>query len=239
MPQFERVPAEVIERLKEVSTATAAGILLKMGIRNTFMEGVYPLCPEQPLAGQAFTLRYLPKREDIDEARGASPRPQRQAIEGVGPGDVLVVEARGHLGCATAGDILLSRVKFRGAAGYVTDGTMRDTPYIKTMAFPIYVGGANGQPSTRDLTDIGVNEPIACGGVAVLPGDVILGDGEGVVVIPLKYARKLADEGWERERLEVFIRDQVDKGASTYEAYPPNEEYLRRYQEWLKTQARS
>jgi regulator of RNase E activity RraA len=237
MAQFERLPAEILAKLKEVSTATAAGTLLKMGIRNTFMEGVYPLCPEQSMVGQAFTLRYLPKREDIDEARGTTPRPQRQAVESVGPGEVLVVEARGHLGCGTAGDILVTRVKYRGAAGFVTDGALRDTPYIKTMDFPVYVRGANGQPSPRDLTDIGVNEPIACGGVAVMPGDVVLGDGEGVVVIPLRHARQVAEEGWERERLETFIREQVEIGVSTYQVYPPTEEYLRRYQEWVKQQA--
>ncbi|MCL4535277.1 MAG: ribonuclease activity regulator RraA [Bacteroidetes bacterium] len=236
MPQFKRLPAETLEKLKLVSTATASGMLLKIGIRNTFMEGVYPLCPDKVMVGQAFTLRYLPRREDIEEERGSRPRPQRLAIEGVGPGDVLVVDARGEMGCAVAGDILLTRVKVRGAAGFVTDGTLRDTPYIRTMDYPVYVRGANGQPSTRDFTDIGVNEPVACGGVAVLPGDVILGDGEGVVVIPLKHAQKIADEGWERERLEVFIREQVEKGASTLDAYPPNEEYMRRYQEWVKAQ---
>ncbi len=235
MSQFERLSPETIEKLKRVSTATASGMLLKLGIRNTFMEGVYPLCPEEVLVGQAVTLRYLPKREDIDEARGSAPRPQRQAIESVEPGDVLVVEARGHLGCATAGDILVTRVKMRGAAGYVTDGALRDTPYIRTMAYPIYVGGANGQPSPRDFSDIDFNQPIACGGVAVLPGDVILGDGEGVVVIPRKYVQEIAEEGSERERLEIFIREQVEQGASTFDVYPPTPEYLERYEEWAKT----
>jgi regulator of RNase E activity RraA len=236
MADFERVPAEVLDKLKTVSTATVTGLLLKMGIRNTFMEGVYPLCPDKALVGQAFTLRYLPKREDIDEARGARPRPQRQAVESVEPGDVLVVEARGHLGCGTAGDILLTRVQVRGAAGFVTDGALRDTPYIRSTGFPVYIAGANAQPSTRDLTDIGINEPIACGGVAVLPGDVILGDGDGVAVIPARYARQIADEGWEKERLEGYIRSQVERGVSTFDAYPPTEAFMRQYQEWVKSQ---
>ncbi len=237
MSQFERLSAATIEKLKKVSTANASGMLLKLGIRNTFMEGVYPLCPDKAkvMVGQAVTLRYLPRREDIEEARGEKARPQRLAIESLSPGDVLVIEARGHMGCATAGDILVTRVKVRGAAGYVTDGTLRDTPYIRTMDYPVYVGGANGQPSTRDFSDIDFNQPIACGGVAVLPGDVILADGDGVVVIPLKYAQGIADEGPEKERLEVFIREQVEAGVSTFDVYPPTEEYIRRYGEWAKT----
>jgi regulator of RNase E activity RraA len=236
MAEYERVPAEVLEKLSKVSTATVTGMLLKLGIRNTFMEGVYPLCPDKILVGQAFTLRCLPKREDIEQARGAIPRPQRQAVESVGPGEVLVVEARGHLGCGTAGDILVTRIKVRGAAGFVTDGALRDTPYIRTMDYPVYVAGANAQPSTRDLTDIAINEPIACGGVAVLPGDVILGDGDGIAVIPVRYVRQIADEGWEKERLEVYIRSQVEQGVSTFVAYPPTEEFMAQYREWCASQ---
>jgi regulator of RNase E activity RraA len=189
------------------------------------------------MVGRARTLRYLPLREDLlpllREAGEASP--QRDAIEHVEPGDVFVVDAMGNLEAGTMGDILATRIKTRGAAGIVADGCVRDSPFIKRMGIPVYTRSIHPAANTSAILPFAHNEPIQCGGVTVLPGDVLLGDEEGVVVIPPKLAAELAEWGQEHEDLEVFLRRKIEQGATIAEAYPPNEQVRAEYE----TQKRS
>lgn len=219
-------------RLKATGTATITTQLLKRGLRNTFMVGPAPLVPPaEPMVGEAFTLRYIPAREDIDDidVLGNREHPQRTAIETVPAGQVLVIDCRGERGVAALGAILAARLKVRGVAGVVADGGMRDAVEATTTGLPIFcLGGAAPANVTRHhAADFGL--PIACGGVAVYPGDVIVGDGDGVVVIPAAMADEVAEAAAEQERLEAFLFKEISAGAPLFGTYPPDEATLARY----------
>ena len=228
------VSDEVLEKLKAVSTATAWAFLVRKGIRKPFLLGVRPLSIGEvfPMVGRARTLRYMPLREDLLPylREAGTENPQRAAIEHVEPGDVFVVDAMGSLEAGTMGDILASRIKKRGATGIVADGCVRDSPYIKRMGIPVYTRSVHPAANTSALLPQAWDEPIQCGGVAVLPGDVLLGDEEGVVVIPPQLAAELAEEGPEHEALEVFLRQKIEEGYPISEAYPPNERIRAEYE---------
>ena len=220
------VPDEVLERLKEVTTATAWGILQAKGIKRPFMMGVRPLSVDDvyPLVGRARTLRYVPLREDLlpflREAGAGTGNPQREAIESVQPGDVFVVDGLGNLEAATMGDILASRIKARGAAGIVADGCVRDSPYIKRMGIPVFTRSVHPAANTSAILPYSHNDIIQCGGVTVVPGDILLGDEEGVVVIPRQFAAEIADVGVEREAKETFQRQKILEGLPIQDVYP-------------------
>src|SRR5437763_12419260 len=169
-----------------ISTASLTSQLQKRGFASTFMQGVLPLRPDLRLAGQAFTLRFIPVREDLEPPGETDNRTskQRLAVESVGPGDVLVIDARGDVRAATLGGILAARILQRGAAGIVTDGAFRDTPAIRMLDLPTYAGGQSAYVSTKVHHPQDINVLIGCGGVAVFPGDLIVGDGEGVAAVP-------------------------------------------------------
>lgn len=234
--EFERVEPAVLESLRQVSTATVSGVLDRHGIMSAWMEGVAPLRPDLRLAGQAFTLRYIPMREDLERSQEFDNRTntQRIAVERVGPGDVLVIDARGDTRAATLGHILATRISMRGAGGIVTDGAFRDSPAIRTLDLPTYAGGQSPDTSFAIHHPSEINVPIGCGGVAVLPGDVIVGDAEGVVVIPLALAAEVTRAAVEQERKEEFILTKVRQGASIVGVYPPDEETLREYEAWQR-----
>ena len=230
---FPRVSDEALRLLGGVSTATLCTQLRKRGFRSSlFMQEVVPLRPELRLAGQAVTLRYIPVREDL-EPTGAYDNlinKQRIAVESVGPGDVLVIDARGDTRAAVLGNILAGRIAARGAAGIVTDGAFRDAPAIRTLDLPTYARGQNANLSNLVHFPSEINVPIACGGVAVLPGDVIVGDAEGIVVIPLALAGDIARDAAAQEALEAFIFEKVRSGSSIVGVYPPNERTLEEYE---------
>ena len=160
------------EQLAQISTATLTSILIKRGIRRSFMLDVYPLAPHLHLAGTAFTLRYIPSRQDLTDRRyDNETNVQRIAMESIGEGQVLVIDARGNTDVGTMGDILATRIQQRGAAGIVTDGGLRDTPALAEMNFPIFLGGAAAPPSHLVHHPVDINQPIGCGNVAVIPGD--------------------------------------------------------------------
>ena len=239
---FERVPAEVLAQLREVSTATISAQLLRRGYAQMFLLGLLPLRPDLRMAGQAFTLRFIPAREDLarDEQMASGEfnnlrNKQRIAVESVNPGDVLVIDARNDIRAASLGNILIARIKARGAAGIVTDGAYRDTPAIKEIDLPTYARGQNPNISFTIHYAADLNVPISCAGVAVIPGDVIVGDAEGVIVIPQAIAAEVAADGWEQERKEEFIYRKVEGGASIIGVYPPNAETLAEYEAWKKT----
>ena len=211
------------ERLERISTATLTSVLIQRGIRRSFMQGVRPLASHLRLAGPAFTLRYIPSRQDlVDRRYDNATNVQRLAMESIGPGQVLVIDARGNVETGAMGDILATRIQQRGAAGVVTDGGLRDTPALKGMDFPVYLGGAAAPPSHLAHHPVDVNVPIGCGQVAVMPGDLIVGDGEGVVVVPQAMAAEVIAEAWRQEQLEAWIVSQVQAGQSIQGLYPPD-----------------
>jgi regulator of RNase E activity RraA len=230
----ERVAPDILDLARRISTATLTSQLQKRGFANTFMMGVQPLRPELRLAGQAFTLRFIPMREDIEPPGETDNRTskQRLAVEAVGPGDVLVIDARGDVRAATLGDILAARIKQRGAAGIVTDGAFRDTPSIRALDLPTYAQGQNPYASTRIHHSQDINVPIGCGGVAVLPGDLIVGDGEGVVVVPRSVAEEVVQAAYEADEREIFIMSKIQTGSSILGVYPPDEHTLAEYEQW-------
>jgi regulator of RNase E activity RraA len=230
----ERVSAELLEVAKRVSTATLSSQLQKHGFVHAFMLGVRPLRPELRLAGQAFTLRYIPVREDLERPGEFDNRTNKQriAVESVGPGDVLVIDARGDVRAGALGNILATRIAERGAAGIVTDGAFRDTPSIQAIDLPTYAGGASPELSTSIHHPADINVPIGCGGVAVLPGDVIVGDGEAVMVVPLAAAEAVIRAAHEQEQREDFILTKIRGGSSIHGVYPPDEATLREFEAW-------
>jgi regulator of RNase E activity RraA len=218
--------------LARASTATLTTQLFKRGFRNTFIQGVRRLTPGAPvMVGEAYTLRMIPAREDLDQPGMFAGRdhPQRRAIEECPAGKVLVIDCRGKTGGGSLGDILIARLMARGVAGVVTDGAIRDTPQVEPMAFPVYAGGAAAPASFAYHHAVGLDEPIGCGEVAVFPGDVLVGDGEGVVVIPRHLADEIAPAAAEQERMEAWIVEQVKAGQGIFGLYPPDEATLERY----------
>lgn len=228
---------EAFEKLHAVSTATITSQLMKRNFRNTFLTGVAPLRPDLRLVGYAFTMRYVPAREDmVDTLYDNRTNVQRIAVESVNKDDVLVIDARGDVRAATLGNILATRLQARGAAGIVTDGALRDTPGFKELGFPAYISSPHATTSFLVHHPVDINVPIGCAGVLIMPGDVIVGDGEGVVAIPSAVAEEVALASYEQERMEEFIQQKVADGASILGVYPPNEETQAEFEAWRKQQ---
>ena len=213
------------EALRRVSTATLTSQLLKRGLRNTFLAGLIPVRPELRMVGYAFTLRYIPMREDLTLQADFDNRTnvQRVAVESVGPGDVLVIDARNEVGSGTLGNILATRMHARGAAGIVSDGAIRDWPGFKEIDIPTYARAAHAAASPIAHHPVDLNVPIGCARVAIVPGDVMVGDAEGVVAIPRALAEEVALAALEQERMEEFILAKIRGGASILGVYPPDE----------------
>lgn len=222
--------------LTGVSTATVATQLFKRGFRTRFMTGVAPLHPDLKFVGTARTLRYLPMREDLDhvEVFRNPEMPQRKAVELVGPGEVLVIDARGDLRAGTIGNILATRIMRRGAAGIVSDGPFRDLEAIRAMRFPAFCAGANAGTNLAAHHPVDVDLPVGCGGVLVFPGDVLVGDGDGVIVIPRHLAGEIARDAAEQERAEEFVLEKIAGGSSIVGVYPMNEETAAEYEAWKR-----
>jgi regulator of RNase E activity RraA len=227
-----------LERLRHVSTATLCTQLFKRGFRNVYLQGIARLTTPSGgnLVGPAFTMRNIPSREDLDQisAFDNPEHPQRKAIESVPPGHVLVLDCRGEKRVASGGEILTTRLKVRGAAGLVSDGPVRDSGALKQLDFPIYCAGGSAPLNLLYHHAIDLNVPIGCGGVPVYPGDVIVGDDEGVVVIPQHLADEVAEQAVEQEKMEVFILERVQGGAKLPGTYPPNAETKAAFEVWRK-----
>jgi regulator of RNase E activity RraA len=225
------------EALKKVSTATLTTVLFKHGLRNVFLQGVFPLNRSAPrMVGEAYTLRYIPAREDIDQLGAFEGRghPQREAIEACPPGAVLVMDARRDASAATGGDILMTRLMVRGAAGIVTDGGLRDTPTIEKLEFPVYCAARSAPLNLVRHHAIDSQVPIGCGGVPVYPGDVVVGDGEGAVVIPAKMADEVAQAAQAQTEFEDWVEVKVKEGRGIFGLYPPNEETKAEFEAWKR-----
>jgi len=218
------------EQLMKVSTATLCTALFKRGLRNQFIQDVRPLNPGLPnMVGEAFTLRYMPAREDRNGIAVFQNRdhPQRQAVEQCPPGAVLVIDSRKDARAASAGGILVARLMQRGAAGVVTDGGFRDSPEIAKYAMPAYHSRPSAPTNLTLHEAIEINGPIGCGDAPVFPGDVVVGDAEGVIVIPAHLADEIAAEAIEMTVFEDFVQEKVMQGRSILGLYPPTEEQTR------------
>ena len=230
---------ETKARLMLATTATLTTQLFKRGLRNAFMQGVRRLgLPGPNMVGPAMTLRYIPAREDLDHLGVfADPEhPQRKAVETARPGCVLVQDCRGDARAACGGEILMTRLQVRGAAGMVTDGGLRDSGPIGAMAMPVFCAAPSAPLNLvlHHATEIDV--PIGCGGVAVYPGDIIVGDADGVGVVPAGIADEVAEQAAEQERMERFVLERIAAGASLPGTYPPNAETQAAYAAWSARQ---
>jgi len=226
---------QVVDKLRGVSSGTITTVLLKKGLRNVWMRGTRPLAPGQPrLVGRAFTLRFVPAREDLaTPASWGSPISTRAAIESMPAGCIAVVGALGTTDAGIFGDILCARMQMRGVAGLVTDGVVRDVAGVLGTGLPVWCQGTAAPPSVAGLTFVGWQEPIDCGGVAVFPNDVILVDQDGAVLIPAALLDDVVAAAVEQERFENWIMSQVENGAVLPGLYPPNEENLAKYKAYV------
>lgn len=230
--------ADLIRTLSNVTTATLTTVLLKKGLRHVWLKGTMPIKSDQPRrVGRAFTLRFVPAREDLATPESwSSPISTRAAIEAMPAGCIAVVDAMGVTDAGIFGDILCTRMSKRGVAGLVTDGVVRDLAGVLASGFPVWCAGTAAPPSVAALTFVSWQEPIACGGVAVFPNDVIVVDSDGAVLIPAALLEEVAALAVEQERLEAWIMKEVEKGAALPGLYPPNAATKARY-EALKVKA--
>ena len=230
------------DRLKTVSVATLTTCLFKRGLRSQFIQDVHPLNPGAgPMVGEAFTLRYMPAREDLNPITVFQDpaHPQRKAVEDCPPGAVFVIDSRKDARAASAGAILVSRLMVRGVAGIVTDGGFRDSHEIAQLAIPAYHNRPSPPTNLTLHQAIDVNVPIGCGDAPVFPGDVVVGDPEGVVVIPAHLADEIASEAFEMTAFEDFVAEEVLKGRPIIGLYPATEEQTRNdFAAWRKANGR-
>ncbi len=220
-----------VEILKTISTATITTVLLKKGLRNVWLRGTRPLRPGQPrLVGPAFTLRFVPAREDLATPESwSAPISTRTAIEAMPEGCIAVVDAMGVTDAGIFGDILCARMVKRNVAALVTDGVVRDLEGVLGTGLPVWCNGASAPPSVAGLTFVNWGEPIACGGVAVFPNDIIVADQDGAVLIPQAQLDHILADGPEQERMEAWIVNEVNNGAVLPGLYPMNAETKARY----------
>ena len=231
------------DQLKTVSTATLCTALFKRGLRNQFIQNVHPVGQSQTenMVGEAFTLRYIPAREDLNPITVFQnhAHPQRKAVEDCPPGAVMVIDSRKDARAASAGSILVSRLMVRGVSGIVTDGGFRDSPEIGALAIPAYHQRPSAPTNLTIHQALDINVPIGCGDVAVFPGDVMVGDKEGVVVIPAEIADEIATEAVEMTAFEDFVTEEVLKGRSILGLYPPTLEQSKLdFEAWRKANKR-
>jgi regulator of RNase E activity RraA len=224
------------ETLRHVTTATITGMLLKKGIRRSWMQGPMPLTGSGTrLVGPAFTLRFIPAREDVaTPASWGNPISTRAAIEEMPEGCVVVADAMGRTGAGIFGDILCARMVKRGVTALVTDGVVRDKAGVVKSGLPVWSAGVAAPASVHELTFVGWEQPVGCGGVAIFPGDVIVADDDGAVVIPRDLVAFVAEEGAENERYEAWVFGEVERGVKLPGLYPANDEARARYAEWKK-----
>jgi len=222
----------ILRALRATTTGTIHTILLKKGIRRTWMNGPSPIFQaEERIVGPAFTLRFVPAREDLATPESwSSPRSTRAAIEEMPEGAVCVIDAMGVTEAGVFGDILCARMHKRGVAALVTDGVVRDGAGVEGTGLPVWCAGVAAPASVAGMTFVGWQEPIGCGGTAVFPNDIIVADGDGAVVIPAAFVEEVAKAGPEQERLEAWIMKEVERGVPLPGLYPPNAETKARYE---------
>ncbi|MDF3306426.1 ribonuclease activity regulator RraA [Rhodococcus sp. T2V] len=233
---LEPLDDTIRDKLLRVGAANVANVLLARGFRNVMMLGLAPLADgQQQMVGPAYTLRFIPAREDLDSMAnyGREDNEHRRAIEECPPGAVLVIDAFGSLRASSMGDMMATRLKYRGVAGVVTDGGYRDSAAIRQTGLPCFQRH-NAPPATPiALHPVALNEPVGCAGVAVYPGDIVLGDGDGVVVIPRDLVAEVADEALDAVEYEDFAALHIDRGRSIFGLFPATTESRHEYDEWV------
>jgi regulator of RNase E activity RraA len=243
MPTLEPQAIDPATRqaLEGVTTATLTTVLLKKGLRNVWIRGALPVAERLPArrVGRAFTLRFVPAREDLaTPASWASPISTRAAIEAMPAGAIAVVDAMGTTDAGIFGDILCARMAKRGVAALISDGVVRDLAGVLATGLPVWCRGTAAPASVNGLTFVGWQEPIGCGGVAVMPNDVIVADGDGAVVIPAELVGDVVAAAVEQERLEGWIMGEVESGVPLPGLYPANDATRARYDAWVKGQGK-
>ncbi|MCF8179081.1 MAG: ribonuclease activity regulator RraA [Sulfuritalea sp.] len=229
---------ETVRILSGVTTATLTTVLLKKGLRNIWMRGAMPLQADQSRqVGRAFTLRFVPAREDLaTPASWGSPISTRAAIEAMPAGCIAVVDAMGVTDAGIFGDILCARMQKREVKALITDGVIRDLAGVLGTRLPVWCQGTAAPASVAGLTFVGWQEPIGCGGVAVMPNDIVVADSDGAVLIPSALLDEVVAEAVEQERLEGWIMSQIEAGIPLPGLYPPNEATRKRYEIWASQQ---
>ena len=235
--EIQRPDPELIKQFYAVSSATASASLREMGIRLTYIEGPLARKPGAKIVGPAVTLQFMPQREDIASGEGQESAEQRsalwQVLEYIDPGDIIVVEAKGDRRTGCFGEMLLAYLQTRGGIGAVVDGCIRDYPQVREYDLPIWtVGFTPNYASQSDLFPWDFNVPIACGGVLVMPGDIIIADDDGAVIVPPKLAPRILESTLAREEQETFERTMLLKGGALSKYYPLSEEGMKEFDEW-------
>lgn len=223
-------------RLARCGASNLCNALLKRGLRNTFLLGLSPLAADQPpMVGPAYTLRFIPAREDLDTMAlySRTDSLHRRAVEECPPGAVLVLDAGGNARASVMGDLMALRLRVRGAAGVVTDGGYRDVPAIRETGLPCFQRASSGPATPIALHPVELDRPVGCAGVAIYPGDVIVGDGEGVVVIPRELVEEVCDEAFAAVEYEQFAQAHIARGRSIFGLFPATAESTVEYKAWV------
>ena len=235
-PTIERPPKAMIEALKNIGSATASGELNRLGFKGCTITGPTPWTQGASIVGPALTLQFLPKRADVyDDAEYVAPERQlhRQVLYQSEPGDVVVVDARGEMSCGVFGEMMMTFFKGRGGAGVVIDGCVRDISEIRKLGLGLWLRGATPNFHTQTVQfPAAINVPIACGGVLVVPGDIIIADDDGAVVVPIAAAPQLVAKAGAHAEWEVFSRLRLSEGGDLRKYYPLNEEAKAEYELW-------
>src|SRR5690606_28813072 len=239
-PDIQRPPKELIEGLAQIGSATAAGELSRLGVRDPHIRGPVARTPGMSVVGPALTLQFMPKREDlynVEEYADPEKQLHRHVLYHTQPGDIVVVDARGDMGSGVFGEMMLTYFKGRGGIGVVIDGCIRDFPKAKDLGLGLWLRGVTPNFHTQtNIMPFGVNVPVACGDTLVMPGDIIVADDDGAVVIPIKLAPELLAKASEHHDWEVFSKLKLAEGGDLRKYYPLREDARAEYEEWRKTQ---
>ncbi|HEX5416754.1 MAG TPA: ribonuclease activity regulator RraA [Chloroflexota bacterium] len=237
---ISRPEPALIEKLKKIGSATASGELKRLGIRSAFIQGPVSVTPGISVAGPAITLQFMPKREDLyPDAEYVAPEHQlhRHALYHAQPGDIVVVDARGDLTSGVFGEMMMTYFKGRGGLGVVIDGAIRDSAEIKKLGLGLWLRGVTPNFHTQtNIFPFAVNVPVACGGVTVLPGDIIIADDDGAVVVPIALAPELAKKAGEHVEWEEFSRLKLSEGGDLRKYYPLTDAARAEYEAWRRAQ---
>ena len=237
LPQI--LTAELEEALNSIATATLTHQLMQRGLRTTFFAGLKPLQPGKRMVGRARTLRYVALREDVQPQYQSGVNAQKRIVESIEPGDVLVIEARDVEDAATIGDIMASRLVALGGRGVVTDGALRDTPAIEEIGVPTYHRSSHGAVLGRRHMPFSTDQPITCAGVFVMPGDIIVGDGEGAVILPIDLVEEVVTAALAQEEKEAFALERVQAGEPSTAVFPLPKEREAEFEAWRAAQKKS
>lgn len=237
---ISRPDPALIEKLKKIGSATASGELKRLGIRNAFIQGPVSMTPGVSVVGPAITLQFMPKREDLyPDAEYVAPERQlhRHALYHAQPGDIVVVDARGDLTSGVFGEMMMTYFKGRGGLGVVIDGAIRDSAEIKKLGLGLWLRGVTPNFHTQtNIFPFAVNVPVACGGVTILPGDIIVADDDGAVVVPIALAPELAKKAGEHVEWEEFSRLKLSEGGDLRKYYPLTDAARGEYEAWRRAQ---